>query len=214
MDVSLESAAQDCFSTTKRSKVRRGARRACYKKADVFQLVDDLKLAHIGFVVEGKPVVIPITLWRYGEALYVHTANKSRLHCLLERGDEICVSLAESSEWVMSKSAMHHSVNYRSAVLYCVGERVLDVEAFDLAFAGIINDLEEGRWQHIRPPNESERHATALMKLSILEGSFKSRAGGPNEDPEDLDRPVWNGTLPITLGCPFHQGDASTGEES
>jgi len=102
----------------------------------------------------------------------------------------------------MSKSAYHHSANYRSAVVYCSGERVTDAEEFDHAFKSIIDQLETGRWEHIRPPNPNERKATALIKLTINEGSFKSRTGGPNEDPEDMALPVWHGTKPV---CPFHK---------
>lgn len=202
-DESPELAAQaPNFNHSKRSTVRRGAKRASYEKAKVYQLIDDLKLGHLGFVVDGRPVVIPLTVWRLADDLYFHVANKSRLQKMLEAGDEFCVSFAECSEWVMSKSAYHHSANYRSAVLYCVGERVTDEAEFDHAFEVIINQLEEDRWQHIRPPSKQERKATALMKLTVNEGSFKSRAGGPNEEPEDMSLPVWHGTKAV---CPYHR---------
>ncbi len=184
-----------------RSQVKRVAKRASYRKSDVFQLVDDLKMGHVGFVLDGQVFVIPITVWRVGEYLYLHVVNKSRLQRLLEAGQEVCISFAETVEWVLAKSAYHHSANYRSAVLYCRGERVQDEATFDHAFAGIINQLEPGRWDAVRSPNALERKATALMQLTILDGSFKSRTGGPNEEPEDLALPVWHGTRPV---CPFH----------
>lgn len=202
----------------KRATVRRGAKRASYNKADVYQLIDDLKLAHLGFVVDGSPVIIPITLWRVEDHLYFHVANKSRLQRLLEAGQEICVSLAECSEWVMAKSAYHHSANYRSAVLYCTGERITEATEFDKAFEVVINQMEADRWQHLRPPSNSERKATALMKLTIQEGSFKSRSGGPVEEEEDMALPVWHGTLPTeydgstkeqSSGCPYHMAAES-----
>ena len=182
------------------STVRRGAKRASYDRETVYQLVDDLKLGHIGFVANGRPVVIPMTVWRVEDDLFIHVANKSRLHKMLGNGEQVCISFAECSEWVLSKSAYHHSANYRSAVLFCSGEQVVDVEAFDHAFAVLINQLEADRWSQVRPPNAIERKATALIKLSIDEGSFKSREGGPNEEPEDMALPVWYGTIPT---CPF-----------
>ena len=185
----------------KRSRIRRVAKRASYLKEDIYALVDDLKLGHIGFVQDNQVIVIPMTVWRVGEHLYLHVANKSRLQRLLESGQEVCVSFAESAEWVFAKSAYHHSANYRSAVLFCRGERVTEPFEFDTAFAGIINQLEPGRWDEVRSPNELERKATALMRLHILDGSFKSRVGGPNEEPEDMSLPVWHGTRPV---CPFH----------
>ncbi len=192
----------ELMSTTSHSKIRRAAKRASYKKSDVMALVNDVKLGHIGFISDTRPVIIPITLWAAGDHLYFHVANKSRLQKLLEAGNEVCVSVAECSEWVMAKSAYHHSANYRSAVLFCSGERVTEEKGFDDAFKSIINDLEADRWEQVRPPNPQERKATALMKLTINEGAFKTRTGGPNENPEDMDLPVWHGNIP---SCPFHK---------
>ena len=193
----------ETLTSTNKSHVRRGAKRASYFKEDVFRLIDDLKMGHVGFAIEGQVFVIPLTVWRVDEYLYIHVMNKSRLQRLLTSGEEVCISFAECNEWVMSKSAYHHSANYRSAVVYCVGERISEAELFDDAFKEVIEQLEPGRWEHIRPPNTNERKATALLKLTINEGSFKSRKGGPNEEPEDLDLPVWHGTKPV---CPFHVG--------
>ena len=208
-------ATTDEFERSARSTVKRGRKRATYNKADIFQLIDDTKLGHMAFADPSSncPIVIPMTFWRVGEHLYFHTLNKSRLDKLIQRGEEICVSFAEAQEWVLSKSAFHTGVNYRSAVVYCTGERVESAEEFDLAFKGIINDIEAGRWDHIRPPSSQERKATALLKLTINTGSYKSREGGPNEEEADLELPVWNGTMPILSpsekpkggGCPFHR---------
>ncbi len=188
------------MNRTDRSTVRRVTARASYEYADVLALVDDLKLGHVGFVEQGQVYVIPLTMWRVGRHLYFHSLNKCRLQRLLEQGGEVCVSFAECSEWVLAKSAYHHSANYRSAVVYCRGERVTDPLEFDAVFREVINQLEEGRWDQVRPPSAQERKATALMKLEILDGSYKSRSGGPNEEPEDMALPVWRGTKPV---CPF-----------
>lgn len=183
-----------------RSTVRRGKHRASYNRSAVHSLVDRLKLGHIGYVADGGFIVIPMTVWRVEEHLYLHTLNKSRLHKHIESGGEVCISFAQASEWVLAKSAFHHSVNYESAVLFCRGERVRNAALFDRAFATIIDQIEAQRWDAVRPPNASERKATALIQLRIVEGSYKSRSGGPSDEPEDLDLPVHNGVLPI---CPF-----------
>jgi len=199
------------FRPSEKGRVKRGRKLASYNKADIFQLIDELKFGHMGFVSEAQAIVIPMTFWRVDEYLYFHTLNKSRLDKLIQSGAEICISFAETSEWVLSKSAYHTSVNYRSAVIFCTGSRVETNEDFDQAFKGIINDIEPGRWNHVRPPSQKERKATALLKLTITEGSYKSRSGGPNEEVEDLDLPVWNGTVPIDREkrkagvCPFHR---------
>ena len=190
------------FSYTKHSKVKRGKKRASYEKQPIYHLIDDLKLGHIGFSSNGRPVVIPMTIWRVEDFIYFHVPNNSRLHKLLEAGNEVAISLAECTEWVMAKSAYNHSANYRSAVLYCTGSKVSNDKEFDQVFEVLTEQLEEGRWQQLRMPNKKERKGTSLMKLQINEASFKSRTGGPNDEPEDLDLPVWSGTLDV---CPFHK---------
>lgn len=197
-----ENGINSQLTNSPKSKIRNGAPRASYEKTEVYKLVDDLKLGHIAFVSNEHTTVIPMTVWRVDDYLYFHVVNKSRLQKFLIAGNEICISFAEAQEWVLAKSAFRHSTNYRSAVLYCTGGRVTDAQEFDDIFKVVIEQIEPGRWQHIRPPNVQERKGTALMRLTIDEGAFKSRSGGPNEDKGDLDLPVWNGTKPV---CPFHQ---------
>jgi len=96
----------------------------------------------------------------------------------------------------MTKSAYHHSANYESVVLFGRPARVTDDREFDAAFRAIINQLEPGRWDQVRAPNAKERKVTALFRVPIEEGAFKSRTGGPSEEPEDITLPVWHGTLP------------------
>jgi len=216
METSVENLLENSteqveFRPSEKGRVKRGRKLATYNKVDIFKLIDELKFGHMGFISEGQAIVIPMTFWRVGEDLYFHTLNKSRLDKLIQSGAEICVSFAETSEWVLSKSAYHTSVNYRSAVVFCTGSRVESQEDFNRSFKSIIDDIEPGRWNHIRPPNVKERKATALLKLTIIEGSYKCRSGGPNEEVEDLDLPVWNGTVPIDREsrkagvCPFHR---------
>lgn len=188
------------MSTTEHSRVRRVTKRASYDLDKVIALVNDLKLGHVGFIANNRPVIIPLTLWAAGKYLYLHVQNKSRVQKLLEAGGEVCISVAECSEWVMSKSAYDHSANYRSAVLFCTGERVTDETDFDNAFKVIINDLEAERWDKVRPPDTQERKATALMKLTINEGSFKQRTGEPSESNKDEGYSVWSGNIAV---CPY-----------
>ncbi len=197
----LSKTDDNSFPYSKHSKVKRGRKRASYKKQPIHYLVDDLKLGHIGFIWNKRPVVIPMSIWRVDDDLFFHVMNKSRLQKLLEAGEEISISFAESNEWVMAKSAYEHSVNYRSAVMYCTGSRVTDEVEFDHAFEVFIEQIEEGRWDKIRAPSKKERKATALMKLAINEASFKSRTGGVCIEPEDEHIDVWTGVVDV---CPFH----------
>lgn len=179
-----------------RSRVQRAVKRASYDRETAYRLIDRLKTAHLGFVEDGEPRIIPITAWRLGDDLYVHTLNGGRLSRRLESGVLLCISFAVTNEWVMTKSAFNHSANYESLVLYGHAVPVTDHAAFDAAFRAIINQIEPGRWEQVRAPNDKERKATALFRIPIEEGAFKSRTGGPNDDPEDMALPVWHGTLP------------------
>lgn len=179
-----------------RSRVQRAVKRASYDRETAYRLIDRLKTAHLGFVEDGEPRIIPITAWRLGDDLYVHTLNGGRLSRRLESGVLLCISFAVTNEWVMTKSAFNHSANYESLVLYGHAVSVTDHAAFDAAFRAIINQIEPGRWEQVRAPNNKERKATALFRIPIDEGAFKSRTGGPNDDPEDMTLPVWHGLIP------------------
>lgn len=185
------------LSCCPRSKIKRAAKRASYERGPAYALIDRLKTAHVAFVEEGEPRIIPITAWRMDDNLYLHTLNGGRLAKRLESGIQLCLSFAVTEEWVMSKSAFNHSANYQSLVLFGTATRVTDEAEFDASFRSVINDLEPGRWDRVRAPNAKERMATALFRIPIEEGAFKSRSGGPVEEPEDLDLPVWHGNLPV-----------------
>ena len=179
-----------------RSRVKRAPQRASYEREPAYALIDRLKTAHVAFVEDGEPRIIPLTVWRLGDDLYLHTLNGGRLSQRLGSGAQLCISFAVTNEWVMTKSAFHHSANYESLVLFGKASRVTGEDEFDAAFRAIINQLEPGRWEQVRAPNAKERKATALFRVPIGEGAFKSGPGGPNDDPEDLDLPVWHGTRP------------------
>lgn len=180
-----------------RSTVKRAAARARYDRKTAYELIDRLKTGHVGFVEDGEPRIIPITVWRLDDDLYIHTLNGGRMSRCLDSGALLCISFAVTNEWVMSKSAYHHSANYESLVLFGRAQLVTDDHQFDAAFQAIINQIEPGRWEQVRAPSLKERKATALFRVPINEGSFKSRSGGPNEEPEDMALPVWNGILPV-----------------
>lgn len=178
-----------------RSQVKRAARRASYDRAPAYALIDRLKTAHVAFVEDGEPRIIPITAWRLQDDLYLHTLSGGRLARRLESGTQLCISFAVTEEWVLTKSAFNHSANYQSLVLFGTAVRVAEEAEFDAAFRAIINQIEAERWDQVRAPNARERQATALFRIPIEEGAFKSRTGGPVDDPEDMALPVWHGTL-------------------
>lgn len=183
------------MSQCPRSTVKRTAKRASSDREQAYALIDKLKTGHVAFIENGEPRNIPLTLWRVGDELFVHSLNGGRLSKTFDQQPLLCISFAQTNEWVMAKSAYHHSANYESLVLFGQPQRVSDDEEFDRAFKVIINQISENRWDEVRPPSQKERKATALFKMKIEEGSFKSRTGEPSEEPEDLDLPVWHGLI-------------------
>lgn len=192
-------ASSSVMTCCPRSQVKRATQRASYEREPAYALIDRLKTAHVAFVEEGEPRIVPLTVWRLDDDLYLHALNGGRMSQRLASGTLLCLSFAVTNEWVMTKSAFHHSANYESLVLFGRASQVNDEGEFDAAFRAIIDQLEPGRWEQVRAPNAKERKATALFRVPIEEGAFKSRTGGPNDDPEDMDLPVWHGTLPARV---------------
>lgn len=180
-----------------KSKVRRSPKRASYERDDLYRIVDDLLMAHVCFVDQGEPVSIPMLCWRVDDDLYLHGSRGSRLMKQLCSGTSVCLSFAELNAWVMAKSAFHHSANYRSAVVFGQFEEVLEEGLQNDIYQSFIEQLEPGRWQQVRQPNQQELKATTLLKMPIIEASVKVREGGPNDDLEDMALPVWVGELPL-----------------
>lgn len=185
------------LAKTKLSEVKRASSRASYNKQELFPIIDDLMMAHICFTQNGSPISIPMLCWRVNNLIFIHGSRGSRLIKQLTNGDKICVSFAELNGWVMAKSAFHHSANYRSAVLFGKFSVVENEEAQLRYYHSFVEQLEKGRWQHIRPPNAKELAATTLLSMEIDEGAVKVRTGGPIDDPEDMALPVWTGEIPL-----------------
>ncbi|PCI43718.1 MAG: hypothetical protein COB51_11170 [Moraxellaceae bacterium] len=182
---------------TSQSEVKRSSLRASYQEEDLYPIIDDLKMAHVSFIQNDSPMSIPMLCWRVENAIYIHGSRGSRLVKQLTGGSKSCVSFAELNAWVMAKSAFHHSANYRSAVLFGRFEAIEDDEVQLAVYENFIEQIESGRWQQVRTPNEKELKATTLLKMEINEGAVKIRTGGPIDDENDLSLPVWAGELPF-----------------
>lgn len=154
--------------------MQRAAKRASYDRETAYKLIDRLKTAHLGFVEEGEPRIIPITAWRLGDDLFVHTLNGGRLSRRLESGALLCISFAVTNEWVMTKSAFNHSANYESLVLFGHAVPVTDDADFDAAFRAIINQIEPGRWEQVRSPNDKERKQRRYSGYRLKKGRSKA----------------------------------------
>jgi nitroimidazol reductase NimA-like FMN-containing flavoprotein (pyridoxamine 5'-phosphate oxidase superfamily) len=183
---------------TDRTRVRRLAKRADYELATIHAILDEALLCHVGFVVEGAPVVIPTIHWRDGDQLYVHGSAASRMLRSLRDGVDACVTVTLLDGLVLARSAFHHSMNYRSVVVFGRA-RVVEGEEKLRALDSLVEHVVRGRSKEVRPPNEIEMKQTLVLALPIEEASAKIRSGGPVDDDEDYTLPVWAGVLPMKL---------------
>jgi nitroimidazol reductase NimA-like FMN-containing flavoprotein (pyridoxamine 5'-phosphate oxidase superfamily) len=200
---------------TERTTVRRLPKRARYDEATIHAILDEALICHVGFVLKGEPVVIPTIHARIGDTLYLHGAIANRMLKVLAEGAIVCVTATLVDGLVLARSAMHHSMNYRSVVVFGHARRVTDREEIDRALDAIVDHVAPGRRAEIRPPNEKELRQTAVVALPIEEASAKVRTGGPVDDEEDYPLDVWAGVLPlgIATGAPIADGRLRPGVE-
>ena len=188
----------DQLPPTDRTKVRRLPDRGSYERDLINAVIDEAYIAHVGFVVDGSPRVLPMTYGRDGDHLYLHGAvGNAMLRALTS--SEVCVTITLLDGLVLARSAFHHSMNYRSVVLLGQPTKVEDEAAKRHAFDTIVEHVLPGRSTVARPTNASELRTTLVLRLDITEGSAKVRRGGPIDDAEDMDLPVWAGVVPLRL---------------
>lgn len=179
------------------TQVKRGLKRAVYDREQINQILDDTYLCHIGGVVDGYPAVQPNLHWRIGDTLYIHGSSKNGLiNAILTEG-KTCITVSALDGIVFAKSAFHHSVNYRSVMLFGTPILVEDELEKREALDALLEKFKKGRSKETRPPNATEMKATSVIGISLEHVSAKVRATGPEDDPADLDLPFISGVLPI-----------------
>lgn len=187
------------FPRTPRNRVSRLPDRARYDREAIYSIVDEALLCHVGFVEDGQPYVIPTLHARDGDAILLHGSVGSRLLRHLGAGNPASIAFTIVDGIVLARSVFHHSVNYRSAVVFGRGAPVEGEAERFRALERITERLAPGRWSEARRPNPRELAATAVARVAIETASAKVRAGPPKDDDEDLALPVWAGVLPVEL---------------
>lgn len=192
------------LSSTSRTRVRRAPTRAAHDPAMLYEILDEALICHVGFVDAGTPVVIPTAFGRDGDVVYLHGSTGSRMMRHLATGARACVTVTLLDGLVLARSVMHHSMNYRSAVVFGQARAVTDPGERWHAFRVIVEHLVPGRWADARHPDRKEAAATAVVALDLVEASVKLRAGPPSDDEIDLGDGTWAGVLPLTaaVGVP------------
>ncbi len=181
-----------------RVRLRRKRERGSYDRATIDSILDEALIAHLGIVDrQGQPFVIPTLHARSGDVVYCHGSTASRTLRALAAGAPVCLTVSLIDGLVLARSAMHHSANYRSAVL--VGRaRLVDDEAEKrTALQAVVEHIVPGRWNDVRAPTDNELAATSVLAIPIEEASAKIRTGGPLDDEEDYALPAWAGVIPL-----------------
>lgn len=208
--------ARSSFVVTAQTQVHRRPARASYERADAYAIFDEALVASVGFSQDGQPFVLPMAFARHGDQLVLHAASKGRFATHLASGAPVCVTVTLLDGLVLARSAMHHSLNYRSAVAFgCAVELTTESEKL-AALARLVDHVVPGRSLACRPPNALELKATRVFALPLEEVSVKRRSGGPVDDAEDLALPYWAGVVPLDVRARVPQPDpayAPLGEE-
>ena len=185
------------FPQTERTTLKRLPKRGVYDRRLVYGILDEGFICHVGFAVEEQPFVIPTGYARVDEQLFIHGSQVSRMLRTLSSGIDVCVAVTLVDGLVLARSAFHHSINYRSVVIFGRATIIEDREEKIAALVALSEHIVRGRWADVREPNEEELIKTTVLELPLVEASAKVRTGPPVDDEEDYELETWAGVLPL-----------------
>ena len=186
------------YNITNRNKVKRIPDRGKYDKKTLYEILDAGFVCHMGFSVDGQPFVIPTLYGRLDDMIYVHGASTSRMLQNLQEGIPVCLNVTHVDGLVLARSAFHHSMNYRSAMVFGTA-KLVSADKKENALRVISENIIKGRWDEVRGPNDKELKATSVLAVAIEQASSKIRTGPPSDDKEDYELEIWAGELPASL---------------
>jgi nitroimidazol reductase NimA-like FMN-containing flavoprotein (pyridoxamine 5'-phosphate oxidase superfamily)/GNAT superfamily N-acetyltransferase len=189
----------DRFSQTDRTTLKRLPKRGVFERESVYAILDEAFICHVGFVTNNGPVVIPTGYGRSGDDLFIHGSAASRMLRTLATSVEVCVTITILDGLVLARSAFHHSMNYRSVVIFGAASPVEDIDEKLQALRVISDNIIPERWEDVREPNDQELRKTLVLRLPLREASAKIRRGSPLDDEPDYELPIWAGEIPLRL---------------
>lgn len=190
---------QNRYPVTARTTPTRHKERVSYDRAAVHAVLDEAVLCHVGFVIDGQPIVLPQLHARVGDSLYLHGSSGAQaLRTARDGGIPVCVTVTLVDGLVLARSAFNHSINYRSVVIHGVATEVVDEADKQAALASLVDAVVPGRSAGVRGPSRKELAATTVLRLDLEHVSIKTRTGPPADDESDLGLPYWAGVLPLT----------------
>ena len=187
------------LSRTPRTTLKRLPKRGSHEREVIDRILDEGFICHVGFIATGQPFVIPTGYARIEDNLIVHGSQASRMLRALGQGIDVCVTVTLIDGLVLARSAFHHSMNYRSVMVFGRARVVDDREEKLQALFALSEHMVPGRWHDVRQPSEEELSQTTVLSLPIEEGSAKIRTGPPLDDEEDYSLDVWAGVIPLNL---------------
>jgi nitroimidazol reductase NimA-like FMN-containing flavoprotein (pyridoxamine 5'-phosphate oxidase superfamily) len=186
------------LSSTPRTRLNRLRERGLADRRELDAVLAAGLVCHLGVVINDDPVVLPTSYGRIQNTLYLHGSSANR-SLLAAAGRQVCVTVTLLDGLVCARAVFHHSMNYRSAVIFGAARLVTEPTEKLAALRAVTDHLVPGRWEHAREPTRKELAATAVLALPLDEASVKVRSGGPKDDPEDYDSGSWAGVLPAAL---------------
>jgi nitroimidazol reductase NimA-like FMN-containing flavoprotein (pyridoxamine 5'-phosphate oxidase superfamily) len=200
---------------TERTRLKRLPKRGHFERAEIYQILDEAFVCHVGFVVDGQPFVIPTGYARIDDQLIIHGSAASRMMRALASEINVCVTVTLVDGLVLARSAFHHSMNYRSVVIFGKARMIEDKDEKLSALRALTEHIVPNRWTDVRPPTEKELRATLVLSLPLAEASAKIRDGNPVDDEEDYELNVWAGVVPLHLkaGAPIADARLKSGVE-
>lgn len=190
----------DNVKKSKRTAITRLPKRGSYDRQTVYDILDEALYCTLAYVRDGEPFQIPTGFCRIGDKFYIHgSVGSFYMRELASNKRLTCISVTHIDGLVLARSAMNHSVNYRSVVLFSIPERVTDPEEQYRALEVFTNKVQPGRWNDVREPTPNEWKETMVISFTIEEASAKIRTGDPKDDEEDYDLDVWAGVVPLKL---------------
>jgi nitroimidazol reductase NimA-like FMN-containing flavoprotein (pyridoxamine 5'-phosphate oxidase superfamily) len=193
----MSNSNENVLPVTQRTKIKRVPQRGQYECQVIYDILDEGLVCHVGFAVDGQPFVIPTAYGRVGDKLYIHGSPASRMLRSLQNAIEVCVTVTLLDGLVLARSAFHHSMNYRSVVIFGTAAIVESPEDKLEALHAFTEHVISGRWAEVRPPSRQEIQGTLVLSLPLDEASAKVRTGPPLDDEADYSLPVWAGVLPL-----------------
>jgi uncharacterized protein len=189
----------EIINPTAKTKLKRIPKRGNFERETIYKILDEAFICHVGFAIDDKPFVIPTGYARIGDDLMIHGSAASRMMRSLSEGIDVCVTVTLVDGLVLARSAFHHSMNYRSVVVFGKAKIVEDESEKIEALRAFTEHIVPNRWEDVRTPTALELKATTVLSLPLNEASAKIRTGNPVDDEADYALDVWAGVLPLSL---------------